>query len=149
MEKTTITKEQLNIFVLAGKHYLIDREKSELTEAIEAILPEAFKKLKKVERERDLYKLSLAKKTNSKHIDLDKNGRYQHTEEDTKKIWEKMDEIDREEVKLSSHVIDKYPTEDITYDMKQAFQSIVIPAIIVTETEEEEEEEEEETDNKE
>ncbi len=142
MEKAKITKEQLNLFVYAGKQYLINREDSELTKAIEAILPEATKKLKKVERTRDLFKISLAKKTASKHIDLDKNGRYQHTEEDTKKIWEKMDEIDEEEVQLSSHVIIDYPTEDITYDMKRAFQSVVIPAMPADESKDEEEEKE-------
>ncbi len=149
MEKTTITKEQLNLFVWAGKQYLINREGSELTKAIEAILPEGIKKLQKTERARDLFKISLAKKTNSKHIDLDKNGRYQHTEDDTKKIWEKMDEIDAETIQLSCHVIKDYPTEDITFDMKRAFQSIVIPAMPVTEFEEEHEEEhEEESDHK-
>jgi hypothetical protein len=144
MEKTSIKKEQLNLFVWAGKQYLIDREESELTKAIESILPEAINKLKKVERDRDLFRITLAKKTGSKHLELDKNGRYQHTEEDTKKIWEKMDEIDEQEVKLSSHIIKEYPTEDISYDMKRAFQSIVIPAMPVIEEDEKEEEEEEE-----
>jgi primosomal protein N' len=144
MDKTTITKEQLNLFVFASKQYLSNTEESDLSKAIEAILPSAIEKLKKVDRKRDLFKISLAKKTNSKHIDLDKNGRYQHTEEDTKKIWAKMDEIDKEEVMISCHVIEKYPTDGITFDMKRAFQSVVIPAMPVVEIEQEEEEEEEE-----
>lgn len=148
MDKTTITKDQLNLFVWAGKQYLVNREESELTKAIESILPQAIKKLQKVERQRDLFKISLAKKTNSKHIDLDKNGRYQHTEDDTKKIWDKMDEIDAETVTLNCHVVpDKdYPKEDITFDMKRAFQSIVIPAMPVYDVSEEEDEK---TDDKE
>lgn len=147
MNKTEITKEQLNLFVWAGKQYLINREESELTKSIESILPEAIKKLQKVDRARDLFKVSLAKKTNSKHIDLDKNGRYQHTEDDTKKIWAKMDEIDEEIVTISAHVVSDYPKEDITFDMKRAFQSIVIPAMPVVEVEEEETEEKEEQNN--
>lgn len=137
--KTEITKEQLNLFVLAGKAYLHDREPSQLTMAIESLLPEAIKKLKKVERDRDMFRISLAKKTASKHLELDKNGRHQYTEEDTKKIWARMDEIDAEKITMHSCVVVDYPTEDITYDTKRGFQSIVIPAMNIEFTEEEQE----------
>ena len=136
-DKTTITKEQLNTFIVAGKYYLNDREESELTKAIESILPEAINKLKKVERQRDMFRISLAKKTASKHIELDKNGRHQYTEDDTKKIWDKMDEIDKEEIQIHACIVTEYPTEDISYDMKRAFSGIVIPELNIPKFEEE------------
>lgn len=142
MNTTEISKEQLNHFVLAGKHYLNDREESELTKAIEMILPTAIKKLKKVERQRDAFRIAKAKKTGSKHLEKDKNGQYQFTEEDTKLVWEKMDEIDQEMIKVPCHIVEEYPTEDISYDIKMAFQGVVIPKIEISTFEEGEETEE-------
>ena len=141
--KTKITKEQLNLFVVCGKHFImnVDSDNNPLVSAIEDILPEAIEKLKKVERQKNLYRISLAKKTASKHLELDKHGNHMYTEEDTKKIWAKLDEIEKEEVTISTHVIEEHPSEGMTYDIKMAFSGIVIPKINIPKFEEEVEEE--------
>lgn len=127
--KISITKEQLNLFVVCGKHYITSiEEKSLLWHAINSIVPLAIKKLKKVERQKELVRLSLCKKTSSKHIDMDKNGRYQFTEEDNLKLLEKFDEIDAELVELPTNIITEFPEEGLTYDLRKGFEGIVIPA---------------------
>lgn len=145
-----VTKEQLNLFVICGKHYLNElKEPSELSKAIETVLPEAIKKLQKVERQRDMFRISLAKKTATKHLDLDRQGRYQHTEDDTLKIFAKMEEIDKEEVNLHSTIIEEYPDEGLSYDIRQAFQGIVIPAKLYPKYKDEEEPKDEEEESQE
>jgi hypothetical protein len=128
-DKTTITKEKLNLFVVCGKHYITNAEnKSELWHAINSLLPVAVKKLQKVEREKELFRLSICKKSSSKHIEMDKHGRYQFTEEDNKKLLEKFDEIELETVTIPCHVIEEFPEEGLSYDMRKGFEGIVIPA---------------------
>ena len=148
-DKTKITKEQLNLFIVCGKHFImnVDSENNPLVPAIEAILPEATEKLKKVERQKNLFRISLAKKTASKHLEVDKHGNHMYTEEDTKKIWDKMDEIDKEEVNLTCNVIKDHPSEGLSYDIKMAFSGIVIPKINIPKFEEDEEEKEVENDD--
>ncbi len=127
--KTQITKEQLNLFVLCGKHYITDQmdKKSELWEAVNSILPIALKKLQKVDRQKELARINLCKKTSTKHLDMDKNGRYQFTEDDNIKLYERFDDIDNEMVDIPTQVIEKYPTEGLTFDTMRGFEGIVIP----------------------
>lgn len=130
-ETTQINKEKLNLFVLTGKHYLNSntKKKSRLWMAVDTILPKATKLLTKVEKERELARVSLCKKTASKHIEYDKNGRYQFTAEDFKILQEKLDAIDEALVTIPTMIIPKgeYPELGLTYDIRQAFQGIVIP----------------------
>lgn len=129
---TTITKEQLNLFVVCGKHFVTaqmdTKDTNPLWGAVNSILPVALKKLQKVERQKELTRISLCKKTASKHIDTDKNGRYQYTEEDNKILLEKFDTIDQETVIIPTEIIEEYPTDGLTYDIMSAFEGIVIPA---------------------
>lgn len=130
---TTITKEQLNIFVVCGKHYVSaqikDKNTNPLWQAINSLLPGAVSKLKKVERQRELARLNLCKKNSSKHIEYDKSGNYQYTEEDNISLLEKFDAINEETVQMQTHIINDYPTEGLTYDIMQAFEGIVIPEV--------------------
>lgn len=129
MTTTKITKEKLNLFVACGKHYVSNANESELSKAVEAVLEPAIKKLKKVERQQEIARLSLAKKTSSKHIERDKYGNNLFTEADNIKLLEKIDEINAEEVDLPIDIVEDYPSEGITYDIRQAFEGIVIPKI--------------------
>jgi len=131
METTKITKSQLNLFVVAGKHYVNanQKKKSKLWVANDTILPKATKLLEKVEKQRELARVNLCKKTASKHIEYDKNGRYQFTAEDFKTLQEKLETIDDEMVTIPTMIIPKgeYPELGLSYDFRQAFQGIVIP----------------------
>lgn len=129
MDKVSITKEKLNLFVVCGKHYTsATEEKSELWDAIYSLVPLALKKLKKVERQKELVRISLCKKTSSKHLDMDKNNRYQFTEEDNLKLLEKFDDIDAELVEFPCQIVKEFPEEGLTFDMRKGFEGIVIPA---------------------
>lgn len=127
MDTTTITKEQLNLFVVCGKHYVTNAKASVLKSAISELLPTALKKLKKVERQKELARLNLCKKTASRHIDLDKEGRYQYTEEDHARLLERFDEIDEETVEMPTIIVTDYPDEGLTYDLRRGFEGIVLP----------------------
>ncbi len=131
METITITKEKLNKFVACGKHYITVNvaNKSLLWVNVDTLLEIAIKKLKKVEREKELARLSLCKKTATKHIDMSKNGNYQFTEEDHKKLLEAVDTIDQSTVDMPCMVIPKgeYPEKGLTYDIRDSFKGIVIP----------------------
>lgn len=140
--KTSITKEKLNLFVLAGKTYITRaEEKSALWHALNSILPKAVKKLEKVERQKELVRLSLCKKTSTKHIDFDKEGRYQFTEDDNKSLLEKFDAIDQELVSIPTLIVSDYPESGLTYDTRYAFEGIVIPVAERTELDDDEPEE--------
>jgi hypothetical protein len=143
METTKITKEKLNLFVICGKHYLNNTPKNNLWGAIDTILPHMVALLKKVEKKKEFIRLSLCKKTATKHVELDKNGRYQYTEDDNKKLIERLEEVDNELVDVPVIIAEEYPAEGMTYDMRKAFEGIVIPGsqeIVVMEIEEELEE---------
>lgn len=127
MENVTITKEQLNLFVVCGKHYATNAKPSVLKSTVSELLPIALKKLKKVERQKELTRLNLCKKTASKHIDLDKDGRYQFTEEDNIKLLERFDDIDEETVEMPCIIVSEYPEEGLTFDIVRGFEGIVIP----------------------
>jgi len=143
METIKITKEKLNLFVICGKHYLNNNKKDMLWGAIDTILPQMVSKLKRVEKQKEFIRLKLCKKTASKYVELDKNGRYQYTEDDNKKLIEELEAIDNELVDVLAIVIpeDQVPEEGVTYDMRKAFEGIVIPGSqeIVLEPVEEEE----------
>lgn len=130
METTNITKEQLNLFVLCGKHYVnnFKDKPSLLYNAIEELLEPAIKRLKKVERQKELVRMRLCKKTSSKHIEQDKNGRYQFTEEDHAKLLEELDAIDEQMVEMPTQIVPKgeYPEDGLSYDVKHAFKGLVI-----------------------
>lgn len=148
METTKITKEKLNLFVICGKHYLNNTKKDKLWGAIDLVLPQMITQLKKVEKQKEFIRLGLCKKTATKHVELDKNGRYQYTEEDNKKLINKLEEVDNELVTVPCIMIEDkdIPEEGITYDMRKAFEGIVIPGsqeIITFQVEEEELEEQE------
>ena len=115
--------------------------------ALDTILPQMINKLKKVEKKKEFVRLHLCKKTPSKHVELDKNGRYQYTQDDNIKLINDLEAIDNELVEVLAIIIpeDQVPDEGITYDMRKAFEGIVIPGSqeIVLEPIEEEEELEE------
>lgn len=128
----TITKDQLNLFVVCAKGYLNANigKKSVLTGHLEEILPSMIKKLKRVEREKELVRLKYAKKTASKHIDQDKEGRYQFTEEDNIKVLEEFDRIGEETVEIEPLIVSVEDCpEDLTFDVRNAFRGIVIPPL--------------------
>ncbi len=129
-ETTQIPKEKLNLFVLTGKHYLNStKKKSKLWVAVDTILPKATKLLTRVEKERELARVNLCKKTASKHIEYDKNSRYQFTAEDYKTLQDKLDAIDEAEVTIPIMIVPKgeYPELGLSYDIRHAFEGIVIP----------------------
>ena len=145
MEIVKITKDKLNLFVICGKHYLNNNKKNMLWGALDTILPQMVNKLKRVEKQKEFVRLQLCKKTASKHVELDKNGRYQYTEDDNKKLINELEAIDNELVDVPAIIIPEtdVPEEGITYDMRKAFEGIVIPGsqeIVLEEVEEELEE---------
>jgi len=122
-ETTQIPKEKLNLFVVTGKHYLNStKKKSKLWVAVDAILPKAIKLLTKVEKERELARVNLCKKTASKHIEYDKNGRYQFTAEDYKTLQEKLDAIDGQSNQLKLQ--GKSEKDILNLKVKQTEQAI-------------------------
>lgn len=130
-ETVKITKEQLNIFVVCAKHYISANisKKSQLWINLDNLLPLATKKLKKVEREKDLVRMKYCKKTATKHLDFNKTGNYQFTEEDNLKVLEEFDRIDAEETELPAGFIvpkGEYPEKGLTYDIRNSFKGIVI-----------------------
>jgi hypothetical protein len=131
METTKIDKAKLNLFVLAGKQYVnsFQKKKSKLWVAIDTVLPKATKLLERVEKEKELARVNQCKKSASKHIEYDKNGRYQFTEEAYITLQTKLDAIDEAEVAIPKLIVPKgeYPELGLSYDHRQAFQGIVIP----------------------
>jgi hypothetical protein len=131
MTTIEITKEKLNLFVICAKHYVnanITR-KSMLWINADTLLPIAVKKLKKVERERDLVRMKYGKKTSTKHIEFDKKGNYQFTEDDNKKVLDEFDRIDSETVEMPIMIVPtgEYPQKGLSYDIRSAFKGILIP----------------------
>lgn len=130
-ETVTITKEKLNLFVICGKHYVNHNKtkKSILWIHVNELLPLAIKKLKKVEREKELIRMKYCKKTSTKHIELNKHNGYQFTEEDNKKVLDEFDRIEQETVEMACLIVPKgeYPEGDLSFDIRDAFTGIVIP----------------------
>lgn len=130
METVKITNEKLNKFVLCGKHYVTVNvaKKSLLWVAVDTILELAIKKLKKVERQKDLIRMKHCKKTATQHVDFDKKGNYQFTEETNIKVLEAFDKIDEELVEIPQMIVAKgeYPEKGLTYDIRDSFKGIVI-----------------------
>jgi hypothetical protein len=129
MNTTNITKEHLNRFVAVGKHYASTAEDSELKAAVMDVLEPAIKRLKKSERQRELMRLKLCKKTSTKHIERDKFGNLIFTEADNIKLLEEFDAIDAETVELPCEIVEDFPEEGLTYDTRMAFEGIVIPKV--------------------
>lgn len=129
MLTTTITKEKLNNFVICGKHYATNNAESVLKATVEALLEPAIKRLKKVEREKELQRLKLCKKTSSKHVERDRNNNLIFTEADTISIMEKFDEIDQQTIEFPQDIVKEFPEDGLSYDIRSAFEGIVIPKI--------------------
>lgn len=131
--KTEVTKEQLNLFAVVGKHYLNanNKKKSVLWVAVNELLPIAIKKLKKIEREKDLIRMKYCKKTATKHIEMDKRGSYMFTEDDNKKVLEEFDRINDEMIEMPTLIVPKgeYPESDLSFDIREGFKGIVIPEV--------------------
>lgn len=145
METTKITKEKLNLFVVCGKHYINNTKKNDLWGAIDFVLPQMVSLLKKVEKKKEFVRLKLCKKTATKHVELDRNGRYQYTEDDNIKLIDLLEEIDNELVDVPVMIVNEYPEDGLTYDLRKAFEGIVIPGsqeIVTFQVEEELEEQE-------
>lgn len=129
-DKITITFEQLNLFVLCGKQYASSAEESILKIAVEELLPVALGKLKKYEQSLEKIRARYAKKTASKHIERDKYNNYQFTEKDLEDLTEAVNKTSLETTDLPYNIIDgEYPTDGLTWDMRMAFEGIVIPKI--------------------
>lgn len=129
-DNVTITKEKLNLFVIAGKQFVSSTEESVLKIAIEELLPLATKQLQKVERSTEMLRAKFAKKTASKHIERDKWGNYQFTEKDIEDLNNAVDELNSQTVTLPYNIVDQHDVpEDLPYDFRMAFEGIVIPKI--------------------
>lgn len=129
METTKISKEKLNKFVVCAKHYVSANlaSKSILWINCDTLLEIAIKKLKKVDREKELVRMKYCKKTATKHIDMTKDGKFQFTEEDNKKVLDEFDRIDGEEIEMPCMIVSEFPEKGLTYDIRDAFKGIVIP----------------------
>lgn len=128
-DKVSITNEQLNLFVVCGKHYVNDAPDSVLKTAVEYVLEPAVKRLKKYERGAELLRLKYCKKTATKHIDYDKNKQLQYTEDDYKNLLNALDDLSEIEIELPACIVsmNEVPEEGLTYDIRRAFEGIVIP----------------------
>lgn len=146
MTTTEITKEHLNLFIVCGKHYVNSvpaekRKENPLVPVIESVLPGMVKQLKKVERSKELFRISLCKKTAANYIEHNKNGDYQFTDKDLIKLTEELTKIDEQTIKVPCVIIEEFPEEGLSYDLRQAFEGIVIPKGERLEIEEDETEE--------
>jgi len=129
-DKITISNEQLNLFVIAGKQYTSSSGETVLRIAIEELLPIATKKLQKLERAIEMQRVKFAKKTGSKHIDRDRYGNYQFTEKDIEDLNKVVDDLNAETVELPYNIVDaKDVPDDLSYDFRKAFEGVVIPKI--------------------
>lgn len=131
MDTLTITNERLNIFVIAGKAYLNATAKSKLWFAVDKITKVAVKKLKKVEKLREEKRREFAMKKDKGVYDLTENGGWQFDESGHKKLIEALEEIAKQDCELPIHIIPEgqYDEKDLTYDLRDNFEGIVIPAI--------------------
>ncbi len=133
MTTTTIkiSKEELNSFVSFGKAYVNTFVRSKLWFAIDKILRVTIKKLKKVEKEREEKRAEFAVKKDKGVYDLTPNGRWQFDEEGLKKLNAALEALEIEEIEIPTHVIPdgEYEESNLTFDFRDAFEGIVIPAI--------------------
>jgi len=126
-----ITNEQLNIFVLCGKAFTTNTPKSKLWFAVDKITKVAHKKLKNVEREKEAKRREFAMTKEKGIYDLDDKGQFQFTPDGLNNLLKAFEEIDQKEVEIPIHIIPagEYDEKTLTFDVRQAFEGIVIPAI--------------------
>lgn len=128
-----ITKEKLNLFCLCGKAYLNMSPKSKLWYAVDKVLKKALKLLKKVEEEKNTARREFALKKDKGVFDTAEGGVFQYSAADHEKLIERMSKIDEEEVEIMSHIIPVGEYDDdpkvLSFDMRNAFEGIVIPEI--------------------
>jgi hypothetical protein len=127
----TITNEQLNLFVLCAKHYVNNSPKSKLWYAVDKILKGALKQLKKVDERKAEKKRERAIKLEKGVFDLRLDGTFKYDLEGERLLVEDLNAIDQETVEIKTHVITDYDDDPklISFDMRNAFEGIVIPEI--------------------
>ena len=127
----TITNEQLNLFVVCGKHYLNTAPKSKLWFSVDKILKIAIKKLKKVEDKKDDLRRECALKLDKGVFDTKENGAFKYDVEGQKKLIAGLLLIDEETLEIPSHIVPEGEYNDdpklISFDVRNAFEGIVIP----------------------
>ncbi len=129
----SITNERLNLFVTCGKHYLNNTKKSKLWFAVDKILKGAVKQLKKVNERKDEVRREFALKLDKGVFDTNENGTFKYDVEGNKKIVAALAVIDAETCEINTHIIPEGQYDDnpelLSFDIRNAFEGIVIPEI--------------------
>jgi len=132
-DKTTITNERLNLFVVVGKHFLSNPKKfpkSDLWYAVDKLVKKGLKKLKKVEEEKQKKRREVAVKLDKGIYDLTADGNFKWTDENYEKHVAACAEIDEKEVvDFEPHIVNVYDDSEFSFDIRNAFEGIVIPEI--------------------
>lgn len=126
-----ISKEKLNIFVMAAKAFMdqTNNKKSKLWYAADKICKVAENKLKKVEMERDEKRREFALCDDKGVFDLNPQGGYKFDKEGLKKLKKALSDIDEETVDLPVHIIEQFDDTKFNFDMRNSFEGIIIPEI--------------------
>lgn len=125
----TITNERLNLFVLCGKHYVNNAPKSKLWYAVDKLLKIAIRMLKKVDEKKNEKRMDRAVKLDKGVLDLTIDGSFKYNLEGHKLLIAELRAIDDETVEMPTHIVTEYDDDPklISFDMRNAFEGIVIP----------------------
>lgn len=131
MDTIKITNERLSVFVTAGKMYCNVTPRSKLWFAVDKITKIAEKLLKKVEKEKEEKRREFAMKKEKGIYDLTVQGGWQFDEAGHKALAAAHDDINEKEVELKVHIMPEgdYDETILSFDLRESFEGIVIPAI--------------------
>lgn len=127
----SITNEELNFFVLAGKAYLNTAPRSKLWYAVDKLTKIGIKMLKKVEREKDAKRREFALTLDKGVYDTKDNNEFKYNVEGHKKLVDALNVIDESQIDFPIHIVSEYDNDPkiISFDIRRAFEGIVIPEI--------------------
>lgn len=124
---TTITNEKLVSFCFHAKAFINSTPKSKLWFACDKILRIALKKARKTDQEKDERRRENALMKDKGLFDLDDKNQFQFTKESEKKLLEEFKVIDEKTIELETHIVTDFDDSKLSYDMRTAFEGIVIP----------------------
>ncbi len=133
MNTITITNERLNLFAICAKQYLNTSPRSKLWFAVDKILKIAIKKLKKVEEKKNEKRRDHALKLDKGVFDTKDDGSFKYDVTGHKALVVDLAAIDEETVEIPVNIVpdgqfDENP-KFLSFDIRNAFEGIVIPAI--------------------
>lgn len=131
MPTIQIPNERLMLFVVAGKNYSSGTPLSKLWFAVDKVTKFAEKKLKLVEKQKEKKRREFALKGDKGVYDLNDKGQFKFDDAGLDKLLPAIEEIDSQLTEIITHIIPagQYDDSQLTFDMRNIFEGIVIPAI--------------------